>query len=710
MVELVATQGVNGFKPLIKSDVTTDGSKPPVWTDSAAAAIVWQDYNRARMYVENQAFMAQWEDNDLLYQSPYLGEDDDGNAQVSRFGVNNQTNTMADAVRAGLFSQKPFIFMRPRGKTTQVMVDAWMALLDVLFDRMKFRYWSGLGIDSQGLHGTGIWKGGWSTKKRIKYIRRRKIAEPLIDQPVGEPLKVPTKESDVFETVPKEVTESYPWIESRMIGTTLFDPGWRTPNDPSLCKYVVDVDYPTWTDLNGWMRETGLYEIPTTEELTEFFFYKQNIGAEQGSSVEQSFSDEGSAVMHAEDRSTATTIDPLDQPIMLVEHSTETHIKAILHINGRELIIRNSPNELGRIPHFTANWRSILNCGYGIGCGRLAGGDQRLEQGVLNHSLNLLAYQLSPAILIAMGTNAPTGNREVRAGGFFEVQPLGDDVRKAMAVMEMPEVPSQAWDMIKYAQESSQTATGADAQFMQGNLGGPGSSAARTATGAGAISAKANGRIQTPVENIEMGLIVPYTNMLIDMVKMKMPAAEIREILTSRLSDAIMKQIDIDSFLDAEMTVEVLAGAKLAAKAAMAAQLPYLMQIFQQPQLLEQLHAEGKTVDLQVILDVLFAVSEFRNEKDIIRDLTPTEMQAVQSSNAGQQKTQSAIAVEQVKGANALAKSDRDAENKLGTTVAEQALQKTGEGIPLAHASGLVMRDGDEQVLRGQSSPVLAGV
>src|SRR5437879_1130703 len=136
--------GSNGWRPILSDQVTLPegAAKHPEWDDAAAASLVRQDYERARNYVDNNMWQADWEENDILYQSPYLGGDGtDGRfARVSRFGVNNATNTMGDAVKAGLFSQKPPIFMRPRGKTTQLETDGWTALIDVLFDRMGFRY------------------------------------------------------------------------------------------------------------------------------------------------------------------------------------------------------------------------------------------------------------------------------------------------------------------------------------------------------------------------------------------------------------------------------------------------------------------------------------------------------------------------------------------------------------------------------------------
>lgn len=710
-------RNLDGYDAILAEDVdTSKRGQPPVWEDKAAAALVRQDYEKARAYLENNRWILQWQENDILYQSPVStgpSETDRRYARVARFNVNNETNTMTDAVKQALFSQKPCVFLRQRGQTTQNQLKAWTALLDVLFDRMNFVYWVGLAIESQGLHGTGVGKGGWSTRKRVVRKRKRTNPAPTVQMPVSGPVTVPTLESYKSTVERKVIEESYPWFETRTLGTTLFDPGWRTPNKPELCKYAIDIDYPTWTDLEQ-LRNEDCYDIPDADWLKDFFFTQKVSAPQPGTDVERQLSYQGGVGLHADHRATSTTADPLNQPLLMLERTDAESVKTVLMVGDRVICIRNGENELGRIPHFSANWRNIINAGWGLGLGKLIGGDQRLETGVLNHSINLLAYQLSPAVLIAIGGgNAPTQNREVRAGGFFPVMPVGDDVRKAMAVMEMPSIPAEAWQMIQYARESSERTSGADSTFMQGQLGGRGSSAARTATGAGAISQKSNSRIQSPVDNVADGIIVPYTNMLIDMVRLKMPYQEITQILSDKLAKTILDDIDSDfqSFMDAQMQVEVLAGARLQAKAAMASQLPFLMQVFQQPQLLEQLHQEGKTVDYQVIFDILFTVSEFRAEDEIIRPMSQDELNLVGAmSQAGiqqqqaQAKAQSAVAVEQQRGQNALEKSDRDAENKLGADIALKALEKTGGGIPLTRAEGLVMRGQDEDVLRGNTN------
>jgi hypothetical protein len=294
------------------------------------------------------------------------------------------------------------------------------------------------------------------------------------------------------------------------------------------------------------------------------------------------------------------------------------------------------------------------------------------------------------------------------------VNPIGDDVRKSLAVMETPQVPAEAWQMIQYSKQSSAETSGADSTFMQGNLGGRGSSAARTAAGANRISMKSDGRVQTPVENIEQGFIVPWIHMLMDMVRMYMPLSEIRQILTDKLGETLAEAVVNVDFLEAELECEVLAGAKLAAKAAMAQQLPYLMQIFQQPQLLEQLHQEGKTVDLQVILDVLFAVSEYRMEDEIIRPLTDGEKQHQQmmtaAQNGGGAKGQAQMQIEQLRAQSAQQVEQMRGQHDLMKAIVEKALERTGGGLPLIHATGLVDRANDKALLSGQGPSPLAGV
>ena len=693
-----------------------DGTQAaPKFDPQGVVTLVVQDYNAAVSYVDEQEWFGQWRDNDLLYQSPLIPDSGDPTkARVSRFTVNNDVNTMGDAVKSGMFAQNPPFFLRKRGKTSQAELDGWMALLSALADRMRFAYWAGLGIASQTNQGTGIMKAGWSTRTRVKYKRKQAAQPTQIPNPTGNTETVHTVDSDEHNLVPVKVTESYPWVEYRMLGTTIFDPGWRTPNAVEYAGYAIDIDYPTWYNLADLAKDAN-YDIPDLDDLKDWLCRRGKYNAPQGTSLESGLSNSGSPTQKAADRSQSTSVDPLRQPIMMLTRSDADTVNTILQIDNRWIVIQSREHGLGRIPHFAFNWRSVDNSGYGMGIGRLVGADQRIEQGVINHALNLLAYQFNPGILYALGSgNAPTGDRLIRAGGFYGVNPIGDDVRKSVAVMEMPQVPGEAWQMIQYSKQSSAETSGADSTFMQGNLGSAGSSAARSAAGVNRISAKSDGRVQTPVENVETGFVVPFIHMLMNMVRMYMPLVEIREILSDKLDAAVLETIQWDSFMEAELEAEVLAGAKLAAKAAMAQQLPYLMQIFQQPQLLEQLHNEGKTVDLQVILDVLFAVSEYRMEDEIIRPMSDDEKahqaQMMEAANGGGAKGQLELQKEQLRGQSEQQIEHLRQQGTLMNTIVQKALERNGEGLALAHAQGLVDRGNDVKLLQGQMPSPLAGV
>jgi hypothetical protein len=77
----------------------------------------------------------------------------------------------------------------------------------------------------------------------------------------------------------------------------------------------------------------------------------------------------------------------------------------------------------------------------------------------------------------------------------------------------------------------------------------------------------------------------------------------------------------------------VLAGAHLAAKKAMAQSLPFLIQIFENQHITEQLNKTGWIIDIQEVLDMLMEMSEWKNQRQVIRRMKPDEMEMFKSMN-----------------------------------------------------------------------------
>jgi hypothetical protein len=213
---------------------------------------------------------------------------------------------------------------------------------------------------------------------------------------------------------------------------------------------------------------------------------------------------------------------------------------------------------------------------------------------------------------------------------------------------------------------------------MQGNLPGRGSSAARTATGAGGIISANASKIQGPVGHFVNGILLPTIEILEFYVKSRLNPQAIRGILGKELGDAF--EFDAQNFYQSEDRFECLAGAHLAAKKAMAQALPLLVQIFENAPLIQQLNAIGWIVDVKLLLEMFMEVSEWKDSRELIRPMTPQEQQRfTQHTNQVAQKTQSQVAAigarHQAKSAEIDQKAEADlAKQMIGSANDEAAL------------------------------------
>jgi hypothetical protein len=705
---------------------TTEGNeRPAVWNDDATANLVWNDYQRAKAYVEaeNTSWLLEWQETDILYQSPipYRFErlQNGRTARVPRFLVAKMTRTLARGVKRSLFAEQYPFLLRPGARGTQQQVDAWTYLLGVLLKRARLPYHAGLQINGQTLFGTGLGKFGIEERTLVKKTRRRKKPPAQIPQPTGPAVTLPTEESDDFKAVESKVSETWPFYEYRKLGTTLFDPKWCTPDLPGeSAGYCVDIDYVNFYDLQE-MRQLSCYAekkgkdddgkeiilsagIPSEEILKQFFFEKSAGAAPVGTQTEDAMSSMGSMVTHAAARNRQTTVDPLGTPLLMIERWDDRTVRTILCYEGEKLVIRNEEHDCESLCHTSCTWWPIENCGYGMGIGRIVGPDQRVNQGTLNEALKMIAYPMNAPILYARGAeNAPTQNTVWRMGGYQAVDPgPSGDVRKGMAFMEMPAIPREAFELIDRSQRGAEELSGADAQMQQGVQTGR-QGATRSSFGAQRMAAMSDQNIADPVDSFANGVLIPFLEFLVRWVKTKMPVKEIREILSQKYSAEILQVIDLEQLLDAEFEIAILAGQKLAAKQGIQQVIPFYLQLLEQPQILEYYHQIGKTVDFAAMEDIFMAVSELTQQPDIIRTMTPRERALYRQNNPNMQKVQAATAVEKVKGQNKLQEVAAKNRGDLTKVVVDKALDKMAGGEPLDLAEGRLLRNDDQQALEG---------
>ena len=699
--------------PIRKDQATLSdgGVTTPEYDDDAAGTIAWLDYRSAMEDIDEKSWLAEWQYVDYLYQSPSYDRDyRNGNrtARISRFLVAKNRNTMSTQVRRGFFGETSPFILEPRGKlagneNAELYTDAWTEIFNVLNERADFEYNMTLFIECQVLQGTAIAVPIWETKEEIHKTRVPLEPPVEVDMPVGGKKKIHTMKSDEYKVKEEKVEESWPYFEYRRLGTTLYSKKWRTPGRPDLSGFPrIDIDYVTLTDLQR-MRKMDCYkDIPDEEDLKTFFFVTSPKGdAEVGTQTAQAMNQNSTIVMHAAGEQTQASEDPALKPLMKITRWDESRVVEVLCYEGRRKTIRNEEHGIGKqAAGYSATWWNIDNSGYGLGQGRLNAGDQRMEQGTLNEALKMIAFPLNaPLLYDASSGNAPTQDMIVGLGQLLGIQTgPSHDINKAFGFMKMPEVPAEAWKVLELAKAGGEDLVGANATTMQGNLGGAGSSAMRTAAGVNRVGGKADENVSDPITHLEW-VIKRWLTFLWERVLEDMPTREIREILSAKFGEAIIDQIDAEEFFNADFNIKILAGTKLAAKAAIMQLIPFLLQIVQQPQLMQWLHEKGWTINFKSIEDIYQRMSELQSWQDIFVKLTDEEKQMVQSQQPGAQKTQAEMALEGEKRKTKLAAVQAEGATEMQNLVVEKALERLGPQ-ELADAEGRLQRNQDMGTLQ----------
>lgn len=680
------------------------------YTEEGAAKLVVGDMARAEAFQQEKQWPLHWNESVTLYQSP-RGSTNFENSVVSRantsvFTVATQVNTLAPMIQSGLFYENPPFLIRPRPKQSQNTAFAKMALYGALLDGINFEDECVLAIEGMVNSGTCICKGGWVTEKKKVKTQVRKQAPVRVAMPFADKDEaVHTAESDEFEIIDSEITINRPFFEFVELGAVFVDPGWRHANRLDKAKFVIHQTYPTMKDLDKLRPIDGApvdeegkvqgYDIPSEEELTAYFFsHEENAGPPSTLEEQQT---NNAAIHHPAGRNEITTDDPTEHPIEMLERWDDTYVKTVLRTDDDHVVvIRNERHGMqvggrGRHCFFAANFWNIPNAGYGIGVGRLSGSAQRIEKGLIDGALDILSFSLNPSYYRDRGANVPTQQIRTRLAGIVDVDaPTGRSAKDAFGVIEQPRVPAEVFPILQDNRQANRATTGADEAFAGGNLPGKGgSSAARTATGAGGIIAANAQKIEGPVGRFVRGVFLPFLQLLDELVKERMPLVEIREILGEELGEAF--ELDEADFLNSNDKFEVLAGAKLAAKKAMAQALPLMIQIIENPALVQQLNAMGYAVDAKLLFAMFMEVSEWRDRRELIRPMTPQEYQRFQSNNPGMAKVQGDLAVVAAKHE---AKSEEIDQNHEAALASKMMLQ-AGE-----QAAGYVMRQQERQQMR----------
>lgn len=638
-------------------------------TDSDEVTLVKRFVEEADAYVNKEQWKTAWRESDILYQSPrpfstfensYVLE-----PNVQRFTVAKDVNSIAPQFYKGLFYEDPPFLLRPAPGTSQEVISAKKAVNSYLLRTMNFQREVKLGLEQQVHMGTGIWE--WGMKYEDVTIEKRVSQTKRIPAGQGQQESVYSDEEPKIEKY--TVRRCCPTFEFVDLANIFVSPKLAVP-DIREAPEVARQQFLNYYEFRALRDADRSFNIPADEVLKSWWQAPAESNVQL--SQMQQMTAQNTVVHHAEQ----PNVEGIGNPLMRkLEMLTYWNDKQCISVVDRKLCIRSMDNSYGCVPFLSANYWNRRKAFWGIGVGMIAGGDQRVQQGTVNSALKILAMKVNVPYLRNADANMPSQTVLTGLGKILTVA----DITKAYKLMETPDVPAELWQALQESKSSSESATGADQMLVGGSTAGPRTSMGRTAGGASILAGASATRLDGPLDNFIDQVFVPYLYILDMLVKRYMSDKQIIEICGEKLGKAFV--LDLQDFHDAKAEYDVLAGARLAARAAMAQSLVLIFQLLENPQVQENLaDINQEIVDLKPLLKVAFEVSQWGSgiENDIFRPMSPDQKQARAQKNSQAAKLQQQMLLNNQKFSQKQALNDQETDNRIKSEITRDAFRAAG--------------------------------
>jgi hypothetical protein len=604
-----------------------------------------------------------WKEADQLYQSPvpystynsaYVLE-----PNVRRFTVARDTNSIVPQFYKGLFYEDPPFMFRPSPGSSQEIASLKKDVMSEFLKHTKFQREVKLGLEQQVLMGTGIWQ--WGIRYEDEVIERR-VSEPINIEGNVDPV-YSDKEPKIEKTT---VRRCYPFFEFVDLENIFVDPKLSVP-DIREASEVAKQRFVNYYDLLE-LKKDKTYDLPDEETMKQWFVTE--VGRAPLSSAGQATGG-NNVVMHSQ-HPAQSAANPLMNQLEILEYWNHVETKTVI---DRKHLIRKQTNDYNCIPFLSANYWNIRKNFWGIGVGLIAGGDQRVQAGTVGAALKMLTFKVNAPYLRNADANPPTQTMLTGMGRVLSVA----DITKAYKLMDTPEVPASLWQTLAESKQASESSTGADQMLVGGSSSGPRSSMGRTAGGASILAGASATRLDGPLDNFIDQVFVPFLYILDGLILKYVSDRQITDILGKKRGKTFVT--DMQAYHDYTVEYDVLAGAKLAARAAMAQSLVLIFQLLENPQIQSNLaEINGEFVDFKPLIKVLFEVSQWGAgiENDIFKPLTPEMKQSQASKNAGAQKLQQQLTLNQQRFEQKSQLIDQETDNRIKQDITRDAFKAAG--------------------------------
>lgn len=587
------------------------------FSDEAMLKLILDDTHAYDSWMNLQQWASNWLQSDMLLQSPSTAFDGIAGMTVPKFTLSNHLSAIVPKIMGGLFYEDPPFLMRPRPGVTQDVTRAKSALFTYQFDQMNLEEECEYAVEQMAHLGTLIMKWGWTSKKKKtkKYVRKEK--QVSVDTPLRT-AQVNTPDSDDYKVEYEEEPIEHPWLKMCDIRTVLVNTGTRR-GDIRKAKSIVYRDFATWRDLEN-LRDVEGYDIPPEDELKQFFLERSTPPADNLTMTQPELM--RGYLQHALPRNFKSTEDPLENGLEILERWDAEKVGVALRWQDHNILIRNEANPYGKTPFYSSNWRNLPDAFYGQGLGQLVGSEQMVEQGTTALALGMLAYCLQPTAVRKKGFNAISQPSTWEQGGIIDVE---EDVDKAFKFAEFPQPPESAWKFIEYSQATAQETSGANQQTTLGaGAQGIKTTGMRSGTGAALVGQANASRLDGPVERFIRQVFKPWIYQMDELNNDRLPTAILNKVLGEVAKDLKVDQIE---FRNAKIEYEVLAGAHLGPKKEMAQFLPFLLNLVNNPTVVEMLAEAGLQFDMNAIFKAMADLSGWKYSQPFLVKMTPQQQQ-----------------------------------------------------------------------------------
>lgn len=503
------------------------------------------------------------------------------------------------------------------GKTSPDTARAWQSLLRWGVRVSDLKEQSRLAMKGILSYGFGGMTDGWASRERIK--RNEKYRKNT----AGEIERNPDAGKEVI---------AEPTAEAFNSRNTIFDPScpsqdprkgkWfsihRTVNAYDLDDMREDPTYDEEYDEDYQDEETGekltrkakRSKIPSRDELRVILANRQAIGENSMMATQPNQTRE----FQKQDDKLPMSKDPLMQPLELIEYNTATRVVTVFQ---RCIVFRNEKKKVDKLGVYGCSFIDVLNSMFGWGVGRLLGGEQRLQQGVLNTWVDSLALLLNPAFQQIKGMGAGSQNISIGPGKVVTVE--GE-----LKPLVVPDVSETAQNAISASEQRTARRIGAE-----GGTNMP-TQAMRTGSGVQSFQGADTEASQYFLETFTDLVLTPILQSQLEHICEYLTPAQIQQILSDE--DGKAYGGDVLDIYNADVKIEITTGAKLAARAAASQMMPLIIQIVANQAVQQSLQISGKKFRFDTLFEESLELAGL-DEWNLIDDMNADDMQRMQMQN-----------------------------------------------------------------------------